>query len=87
MSTDHQRLCLCGVSTESDYAPGHDSLHASELALAVHKGALSEEEAVVQLPPAVAVARFEEILASRRSGRYTGRINTWGAWLDDSTAR
>lgn len=86
MSTDDRRVCLCGESTGNDYAPGHDALHASELALAVHAGAISEAEAVAQIPTVDTVTRFEEILASRRSGRYAGGITTWGAWLDDAIA-
>lgn len=86
MSTDDGRVCLCGESTGSDYVPGHDARHASELALAVHAGAISEAEAVALIPTPDTVARFEGILASRRSGRYAGGITTWGPWLDDATA-
>ena len=84
MATNDQRSCLCGEPTERDYAPGHDTRHASELALAVQSGALSESNAVALIPTADTVARFQEILASRRGGTYGGGIVTWGAWLDDA---
>lgn len=60
--------------------------HSSELALAVHEGALSEADAVALIPTSDTVARFEAILASRLSAQYRGGITTWGEWLDDATA-
>lgn len=83
-TSDH--ACLCGEPTDRDYAPGHDARHASELALAVHAGVISEADAVALIPTADTIARFEGILSSRRNGEYSGGITTWGTWLDAATA-
>ncbi len=85
MARSDQRSCLCGAPTRADYAPGHDSLHASELALAVHSGALTDVAARALIPTPDTTARFETVLASRSSGKYRGRVHAWGAWLDDAT--
>lgn len=84
MSKDGQSTCLCGVPTGGMYAQGHDTRHASELALAVYAGALSEADAVAFIPTRDTVARYEGNLASRRNGTYRGKITTWGAWLEDT---
>lgn len=82
MDRTDSRICLCGESTGHHYAPGHDALHASELALAVYEGALPESVAINLIPTSDTKTRFEEILTSRRNYSYRGGITLWGSWLD-----
>lgn len=80
--TVEYRACLCGAPTKAYFAQGHDARHAGELALAVHRGALPESEALALLPTPKITAKFAETLSSRREGNYRGELTTWGDWLE-----
>lgn len=75
------KSCLCGETTNGNYAPGHDAPRG-RLAFAIHTGILSEADAVRLLSTPKTIEWFESTLATRATGKYQCKIHALASWLE-----